>query len=158
MLYRVTDKSHVLLPLFHCSVLESCSGYYCLYLCNVFMVNLFSVPPVFSKLPQNKTIEFGEAASISCDASSGSKVTILKDGRAFTPKDTTSRLFVFQTSIFIREVRYSDSGVFTCQATNKAGTTTVHARLRVLGKKIPRESHFIHSMLLLLRKESKSII
>ncbi len=93
-------------------------------------------------MPQNQVVSIGKSAFLDCNASGGSNVKTkwLKDGYPFTAKDINTRIFVFATSIFIKEVRYSDAGVFTCQATNEAGSVKAQAKIRVLGKKIPRKS------------------
>ena len=102
----------------------------------------FLALPVFSKVPQSQVVSIGKSAVLDCEASGGSNVKVkwLKDGHPFTVKDTNTRIFNFATSIFIKEVRYSDAGIFTCQATNEAGSVKAEAKIRVLGKKIPRKS------------------
>ena len=113
----------------------------------------FSALPVFSKVPQNQVVSIGKSAVLDCKASGSSNVKVkwLKDGHPFTVEDINTRIFVFTTSIFIKEVRYSDAGIFTCQATNEAGSVKAEAKIRILGKKIPRKfitKVFIHCMLL----------
>ena len=79
---------------------------------------------------------------IRCKATADTKVTIswLKDGLPFTVNQTGARIFIFETSLFIVSVRYSDSGRYTCKATNEAGSAQSSAFLRVLGKKLQGES------------------
>ena len=97
--------------------------------------------PLFVQVPKNETVSFGKSAVIHCKAAADTDVTIswLKDGQPFTVKQTETRIFIFKTSVFIADVRYSDSGKFTCKATNEAGSVQSSAYLRVLGKRIPRK-------------------
>eukprot|EP00794_Sanderia_malayensis_P000457 gene457-1099_t len=96
-----------------------------------------ALPVFWPPRPRSQTIQLGAVGLLQCTASVNAKITWLKDGKPFTEYRTDKRILLFATSLFIQEVRYSDSGTFTCQATNEAGTIEAHAQLRVLGKKIP---------------------
>eukprot|EP00794_Sanderia_malayensis_P000456 gene456-1098_t len=96
-----------------------------------------ALPVFLPPRPRSQTIQFGAVGLLQCTASVNAKITWLKDGKPFTEDRTDKRIFKFATSLLIQEARYSDSGTFTCQATNEAGTIEAHAQLRVLGKKIP---------------------
>ena len=65
------------------------------------------------------------------------KTKWLKDGQPFLVKDKESRILALGKAIFIKNARFSDSGLFTCVVSNAAGQITSNAKLRVLGEKVP---------------------
>ena len=89
---------------------------------------------MFRKVPQNETTFIGKSVSFSCDAVGSGKIKTrwLKDGIPLEyEKDRT---LVVRKTLFIIEAKLSDSGEFTCVASNEAGEIKASAVLRVVKK------------------------
>nr|WDZ04362.1 LRR-IG5 [Eriocheir sinensis] len=91
--------------------------------------------PYFTKRPASVAVRIGEAARLEC-AATGSpppEISLLKDGGEDFPAARERRIFVHsnETLFFIKPVAPHDEGVYTCRATNVAGTASAHATLTI---------------------------
>ena len=96
--------------------------------------------PYFTKRPASVAVRIGEAAKLEC-AASGSpapEISLLKDGGEDFPAARERRIHVLsnETLFFIKPVAPHDEGVYTCRATNPAGTASAHVTLTV--QQIPK--------------------
>ncbi|XP_072477498.1 follistatin-related protein 5 isoform X1 [Notamacropus eugenii] len=96
-------------------------GYDKLYQTHIFQVN---VPPVIRVYPESQAREPGVTASLRCHADGIPKPQLgwLKNGIDITPK--LSKQLTLQANgseVHISNVRYEDTGAYTCIAKNEAG-------------------------------------
>lgn len=91
--------------------------------------------PYFTKRPASVAVRIGEAAKLECAAggSPAPEISLLKDGGEDFPAARERRIHVLsnETLFFIKPVAPHDEGVYTCRATNAAGTASAHASLTV---------------------------
>ncbi|XP_012887288.1 PREDICTED: follistatin-related protein 5 isoform X3 [Dipodomys ordii] len=96
-------------------------GYEHIYQTHIFQVN---VPPVIRVYPESQTREPGVTASLRCHAEGipNPQLGWLKNGIDITPK--LSKQLTVQANgseVHISNVRYEDTGAYTCIAKNEAG-------------------------------------
>lgn len=97
-----------------------------------------SVPPVFRRKIQNLEVNVGSPAKFECEIEEAPGVTFkwFKSGSELRHSDKcriisrhhTSSLEIFSPSV-------TDSGEFTCKASNRHGSDSCSANLSVTGKK-----------------------
>ncbi|KAG8439116.1 hypothetical protein GDO86_005361 [Hymenochirus boettgeri] len=96
-------------------------GYEDLYQTHILQVN---VPPVIRVYPETQAQEPGVSASLKCHAEGipSPKITWLKNGIDITPK-LSKQLSVLAngSELHISNVRYEDTGAYTCIAKNEVG-------------------------------------
>lgn len=92
--------------------------------------------PTFIKTPLNVREKVGDNAKLECSASGHPNPVIAwrKDGGSDFPAALDRRFHVLPQSdkFFIVELRQEDMGVYSCSATNDAGTIIANATLTVL--------------------------
>ncbi|XP_008589209.1 PREDICTED: follistatin-related protein 5-like, partial [Galeopterus variegatus] len=96
-------------------------GYEQVYQTHIFQVN---VPPVIRVYPESQAREPGVTASLRCHAEGipSPQLGWLKNGNDITPK--LSKQLTLQANgseVHISNVRYEDTGAYTCIAKNEAG-------------------------------------
>ena len=95
--------------------------------------------PVFTKVPNNKTVDVSYLATIECSAElrNGDKATITwyKDGKVMGP---SVRYYTdsVTSSLHILSALVDDSGFYTCEANNEAGKIEASMYLTVKQKQI----------------------
>jgi Leucine-rich repeat (LRR) protein len=94
------------------------------------------VMPLFTKTPSNVTVKVGNTARLECAARGQPlpEISWQKDGGDNFPAAMERRMHVMPTDdvFFIVEVKLKDMGLYTCTATNDAGSITANAYLNVL--------------------------
>ncbi|CAG2173269.1 unnamed protein product, partial [Oppiella nova] len=94
------------------------------------------VMPSFTKTPSNVTVKVGNTARLECAASGQPmpEISWQKDGGDNFPAAMERRMHVMPSDdvFFIVEVKVSDMGLYTCTATNDAGSQTSSTFLNVL--------------------------
>ena len=92
---------------------------------------------MFTKAPHNETVTRGKSIIFQCDATGAGEIKIkwFKDGRPLEFTDATGRIFLSNGRLAITEAVYSDTGKFTCKASNDAGVVQADAYLRVVIKR-----------------------
>ena len=95
--------------------------------------------PSFIKTPVNVSVRAGRTAKLPCDAVGlpTPQVSYQKDGGDDFPAARQRRLHVMMPRddvFFIVNVKSEDQGVYSCTASNEAGTIRANATLTVLGK------------------------
>ena len=93
--------------------------------------------PTFTKVPKDVTVRAGTAARLECAAHGLPQPEIAwqKDGGDDFPAARERRMHVMPDDevFFIVSVKSSDQGVYSCMATNAAGTVIANASVQVLG-------------------------
>ncbi|XP_071961374.1 uncharacterized protein [Antedon mediterranea] len=96
-------------------------------------VNVF---PVFTKTPTDKTVEVGEVIPLACAATGHPQPDISwqKDGGVNFPAARERRMHIFpnEETFFIAKSKVEDMGVYSCIASNNAGTIVTNATIQVL--------------------------
>uniref|UniRef100_A0A8C9UZ82 Roundabout, axon guidance receptor, homolog 2 (Drosophila) n=1 Tax=Scleropages formosus TaxID=113540 RepID=A0A8C9UZ82_SCLFO len=89
-------------------------------------------PPIIRQGPANQTLAVDSVAHLKCQASGDPIPTIswLKDGLSLLGRDNRMSLLELG-SLVIRDLRLSDSGIYTCVATSSSGETSWSAFLEV---------------------------
>ena len=103
--------------------------------------NLISVPPViapFSFSPNDEALNEGAYASLMCNIQYGDMPvsitwSVKGDVVSSEPGITTALLGSRASVLSIDSIGYRHSGVYTCIAKNKAGTTSYSSELKVNG-------------------------
>ncbi len=94
--------------------------------------------PTFSKTPDDVTVRAGRTARLECAARGdpAPQIAWQKDGGDDFPAARERRMHIMPDDdvFFIVTVKSSDQGVYSCTATNKAGTVVANASVNVLGK------------------------
>lgn len=97
-----------------------------------------AVFPTFIKMPENMTVKAGSRARLECAANGrpDPQISWQKDGGDDFPAARERRMQVLpgDTVFFILNVAIEDQGVYSCTATNAAGTIMANATIAVLGK------------------------
>ncbi|XP_046577144.1 leucine-rich repeats and immunoglobulin-like domains protein 2 isoform X1 [Haliotis rubra] len=92
--------------------------------------------PVFTKIPVDVTVKVGTTAKLECSATGQPQPTIAwqKDGGINFPAARDRRMHVMPSddTFFITNTRTEDEGIYSCTATNDAGTIIINATLTVL--------------------------
>ncbi|XP_054161051.1 leucine-rich repeats and immunoglobulin-like domains protein 3 [Oppia nitens] len=92
--------------------------------------------PTFTKTPNNVTVKVGNTARLECAARGQPmpEISWQKDGGDNFPAAMERRMHVMPADdvFFIVEVKVQDMGLYTCTATNDAGSHTASAYLNVL--------------------------
>jgi len=92
---------------------------------------------VFLKRPQNLTLKAGSTAKLECQAEGEPKPEISwhKDGGGYFPAASERRMHVLPADVtfFIVDVKFGDSGTYSCSAENLAGKVTTDVVLTVVG-------------------------
>lgn len=92
---------------------------------------------MFVKRPQNLTLKAGSTAKLECLAEGEPKPEISwhKDGGGFFPAANERRMHVLPAddTFFIVQVKFVDSGTYSCSAENVAGKVTTDVELTVVG-------------------------
>lgn len=95
------------------------------------------VYPTFTKMPDDVTVRAGTTARLECAAMGHPQPVIAwqKDGGDDFPAARERRMHVMPEDdvFFIVNVKSSDQGVYSCTATNDAGTVVANATVNVLG-------------------------
>ena len=99
-------------------------------------VNVFTFP-VFTKVPIDVTVKTGSMARLECaaDGRPAPEIAWQKDGGHDFPAARDRRMHVQSTDehvFFITNVKTVDEGVYSCTASNEAGTIVANASLSVL--------------------------
>ena len=97
---------------------------------------LFPVFPSFTKTPSDVTVKVGADATLACAATGDPKPEIVwqKVGGDDFPAARERRMGVLPPDEYsIENVKSQDMGVYSCTATNAAGTIVANATLTVLG-------------------------
>ena len=100
---------------------------------NVILVDV--VLPPLSRQPQSATFFTGRMAYIECGINSDTfpepTIKWLKDS---VPVETSGRYFISPNtkSLIIKQIILGDSGMYTCEVSNVAGTITSNATLAVI--------------------------
>uniref|UniRef100_A0A6Q2ZGQ4 Roundabout guidance receptor 1 n=1 Tax=Esox lucius TaxID=8010 RepID=A0A6Q2ZGQ4_ESOLU len=97
------------------------------------------VPPAFAMRPRNQVVAVGRTVTFQCEATGNPQPAIFwqKEGSnsllfSYQPPQPFSRLSVSQTgSLTIADAQRSDSGYYSCQALNIAGSVITKALLEV---------------------------
>jgi len=93
--------------------------------------------PTFVKTPEDKTVRAGTTARLDCAATGQPppQISWQKDGGSDFPAARERRMYVKPTddAFFIVRFRSTDQGVYSCTATNAAGTIMANVTLSVLG-------------------------
>jgi len=104
----------------------------------VIKFNFFAASPIFLKRPQNLTLRAGSTAKLECQAEGEPKPEISwhKDGGSYFAAASERRMHVLpaDSSFFIVQVKFIDSGTYSCSAENLAGKVTTDVVLTVVGK------------------------
>ncbi|KAJ7995848.1 hypothetical protein DPEC_G00230970 [Dallia pectoralis] len=98
-----------------------------------------SLPPVFAMRPRNQVVSVGRTVTFQCEATGNPQPAIFwqREGSnsllfSYQPPQPFSRLSVSQTgSLTIADAQRSDSGYYSCQALNIAGSVITKALLEV---------------------------
>ncbi|ELU11894.1 hypothetical protein CAPTEDRAFT_221265 [Capitella teleta] len=94
------------------------------------------VYPVFEKRPTDVTVRVGNSARLECAASGqpAPEIAWQKDGGHDFPAARERRMHVMPKDhvFFIMEVKSEDQGVYSCTASNAAGTAVANASVNVL--------------------------
>ena len=98
---------------------------------------VLAVFPTFVKTPEDKTVRAGTTARLDCAATGQPppQISWQKDGGSDFPAARERRMYVKPTddAFFIVRFRSTDQGVYSCTATNAAGTIMANVTLSVLG-------------------------
>ena len=99
-------------------------------------VNVYTFP-VFKKVPVDVTVKTGSMARLECaaDGRPAPEIAWQKDGGHDFPAARDRRMHVQSTDeqvFFITNVKTVDEGVYSCTASNEAGTIVANASLSVL--------------------------
>ncbi|KAK9890138.1 hypothetical protein WA026_008945 [Henosepilachna vigintioctopunctata] len=101
--------------------------------------------PTFLKTPSNITVKAGETAKLECSAHGEPQPEIAwhKDNGINFPAASERRMFMMPTDdvFFITNVKLADMGIYSCTATNAAGTVVANATLNV-----EQEPSFVSAM------------
>ena len=99
---------------------------------------MFPVFPVFTKTPKDVTKKAGLKIELECAATGEPppEISWQKDGGDDFPAARERRMHVQpdQDVFFISSVKIEDMGVYSCTASNAAGTVVTNATVTVLGK------------------------
>ena len=92
--------------------------------------------PEFVSKPADTTVKQGDTATIECqiDALPLPKITLLRDGKALTPKDGIEQTFDAATRrliITVKNARVDQTGTLTCKLDNPVGSTEASFKLNV---------------------------
>ena len=102
------------------------------------LVIFVSVFPSFSKTPDDVTVRAGTTARLECAAQGypAPQIAWQKDGGDDFPAARERRMHIMPNDdvFFIVNVKSSDQGVYSCTATNEAGTVVANATVNVLGE------------------------
>ncbi|XP_039299676.1 peroxidasin homolog, partial [Nilaparvata lugens] len=92
------------------------------------------VLPTFVTTPENLTTKSGSLARLRCvaEGSPAPVITWFKDGNTVTPA-TRFSILEGGSTLEIRDLKESDSGLYTCLAQNQVGSAEANADLRVKG-------------------------
>ena len=93
--------------------------------------------PTFLRTPSDVTVRAGSEAVLACAAAGEPKPEIVwqKVGADDFPAARERRMGVAPPDMYsIENVKSQDQGVYSCMATNAAGTIVANATLQVLGK------------------------
>ena len=97
-----------------------------------------AVFPTFTKTPEDMTVKARNRARLECAATGhpDPQISWQKDGGDDFPAARERRMQVLpgDTVFFIVDVASGDQGVYSCTATNAAGTIMSNATLTVLGE------------------------
>ncbi|XP_023683497.2 roundabout homolog 1 isoform X1 [Paramormyrops kingsleyae] len=102
-------------------------------------VHVNSVPPVFGVRPRNQVVQVGRRVTFQCEALGNPQPAIFwqREGSqnllfTYQPPQPSSRVSVSQTGdLTITDVQHADSGFYSCQALNVAGSVITKALLEV---------------------------
>jgi len=86
-------------------------------------------PPAISRLPEAKERYEGQSLKLCCSASDNGnalKINWFKDNQLIKPGSLYNETGI-KTDLSIAEARLKDSGLYTCKATNRAGTDLTEA-------------------------------
>ena len=103
-----------------------------------FLTPFFNItaPPVFIKSPKNQTIPKGQTATFPCSAT-GDPTPSVSWYKSNSLVNTGANFVILSNgTLLVTRVTQLNSGWFTCQAENQAGTREVKAFLLVAGMKI----------------------
>uniref|UniRef100_A0A3B3T0R9 Roundabout guidance receptor 1 n=1 Tax=Paramormyrops kingsleyae TaxID=1676925 RepID=A0A3B3T0R9_9TELE len=97
------------------------------------------VPPVFGVRPRNQVVQVGRRVTFQCEALGNPQPAIFwqREGSqnllfTYQPPQPSSRVSVSQTGdLTITDVQHADSGFYSCQALNVAGSVITKALLEV---------------------------
>ncbi|XP_071478613.1 roundabout homolog 2-like [Diadema antillarum] len=92
------------------------------------------VPPFFMRLPLNQTVNEGHALDFVCQAGGSQPLTVTwyKNGEQLHPGDPRTSFLDNGTTFHITSALPTDSGSYTCSASNEVGHTVVDAELNVV--------------------------
>lgn len=103
---------------------------FCLKLTRYF---LFSVPPSFFIFPKDIEIPSSSSRMLSCKG-----VGVPPPSISWTRKNGSSLPKISKVyangSLFLRDIKLEDNGIYVCTATNEAGTAHTEATIKVYGK------------------------
>ncbi len=102
---------------------------------------IFAVFPTFEKTPEDVTVRAGTTARLECAAKGfpTPQIAWQKDGGSDFPAARERRMHVYRDDdqlddvFFIVNVKAADQGLYSCTATNDAGTAVANASVNVLG-------------------------
>ena len=93
--------------------------------------------PTFTKTPADVTVKAGTKARLECAATGqpAPEIAWQKDGGDDFPAARERRMHVKPQDnlFFITRVKIEDQGVYSCTASNEAGTSVANATVNVLG-------------------------
>ena len=93
-------------------------------------------PPAFIASPKDQTIPKGQSATFSCFAT-GDPVPSIKWYKSNNLISGNAHFNILPNgTLTVKSVTEQDSGLYTCRATNEAGTTEAKASLLVAGMEI----------------------
>ncbi len=109
--------------------------------CNSWVLIILAVFPTFEKTPEDVTVRAGTTARLECAAKGfpTPQIAWQKDGGSDFPAARERRMHVYRDDdqlddvFFIVNVKAADQGLYSCTATNDAGTAVANASVNVLG-------------------------
>jgi len=103
--------------------------------------------PRLLKTPRDLTVRAGSTARLQCSAAGSPtpEVAWQKDGGFDFPAARDRRMHVMPDDdvFFIVDVKMKDAGVYSCTASNDAGTARANATITVIGMHQLRPSHSV---------------
>ena len=101
---------------------------------------MLAVFPMFVKTPDDVTVAAGTTARLECAATGQPlpQISWQKDGGSDFPAAWERRMYFKPTDdvFFIVRVASADQGIYSCTATNAAGTIMANVTLSVLGRSL----------------------
>ena len=96
--------------------------------------SFFAVYPTFTKLPTDVTVKAGQSATLDCAAAGHPEPEISwqKDGGEDFFAARERRMNLRNDQFIISNVKADDRGVYTCTASNDAGTIHANVTISVL--------------------------